>query len=423
VSFIIGLANILLIAALAWFGLKRVDPDARSHFLPGLIFRLASGIGIGLIYIAYYPGGDTFIFFEDAVKLTQAVQREPARVFDFLFTGSPAVTLINDQPRSIFFINVVACINFMTGSNYWLSSLWLSLFSFAGSWYLIAKLTKAFPDARMITSTSFLFFPSVILWSSGVMKESLAFGALCMLSGFCFGLFDRQTIRRWEYLIVPVAAFLLLNLKYYWAAVFFPAALTGLLIDRISGNSKWGPARFLITWIVSFCAMCLAVSFLHPNFHLTNFLAVVKENHDAFVEFSAASLYIHYYQLEASWFSLVLNSPWALVSGLFRPFLFEARTVMQIFGGVENLILLVLFLFQWSKLQVLEGSYRVAVVSMLGYILVLCIFLALATPNFGTLSRYRIGFLPFFLFLLLMNRPGMRGRSFRKIIKRVSQIG
>jgi len=30
---------------------------------------------------------------------------------------------------------------------------------------------------------------------------------------------------------------------------------------------------------------------------------------------------------------------------------------------------------------------------------VLAVFLALSTPNFGTLSRYRVGFIPFFVFL------------------------
>jgi hypothetical protein len=34
------------------------------------------------------------------------------------------------------------------------------------------------------------------------------------------------------------------------------------------------------------------------------------------------------------------------------------------------------------------------------YCFVLCILLAISTPNFGTLSRYRIGFLPFFVFVL-----------------------
>jgi hypothetical protein len=33
------------------------------------------------------------------------------------------------------------------------------------------------------------------------------------------------------------------------------------------------------------------------------------------------------------------------------------------------------------------------------------VFLALSTPNFGTLSRYRAGFLPFFVFVIAYRNP------------------
>jgi hypothetical protein len=37
--------------------------------------------------------------------------------------------------------------------------------------------------------------------------------------------------------------------------------------------------------------------------------------------------------------------------------------------------------------------------------MLLAIFLALSTPNFGTLSRYKIGFFPFLVFLTLYKNP------------------
>jgi hypothetical protein len=43
------------------------------------------------------------------------------------------------------------------------------------------------------------------------------------------------------------------------------------------------------------------------------------------------------------------------------------------------------------------------------YVVFLCVFLALSTPNFGTLSRYRIGFTPF-LWLLLLGGSGILSR-------------
>lgn len=416
---LINLLAIVTISVAIW---KGTDPAVRSHFFFGLGFRLAGGIALGLIYTFYYTGeGDTFLFFDDAVRLSQAARGGSYNFFDLFFTEVPAVTLTNDQPRSIFFVSVVGCINFLTGDNYWLTSLWLSLFSFAGSWYLICRIVKSIPDARMLASVSFLFFPSVVLWSSGVVKESLAFGGLCFLAGFFLALHERHAVKLGDFLMAALSAYLLLNLKYYWGAVFFPAMLAGIIVGRIPGQMQWCSRKTWGSWLAIFLLISLGVSQLHPNFYWQNLLVVIKENHDAFVELSLGTLYIQFYQLSATWSSMIVNAPWALLSGLFRPFLFEAGNPMQILAGVENVLLLVLFLFQLSRLKLPTGRERIAFISTLMYVVVLCIFLALSSPNFGTLSRYRIGFLPFFVFLLLMNSP-LRGKSFRKIINRATHL-
>ena len=101
---------------------------------------------------------------------------------------------------------------------------------------------------------------------------------------------------------------------------------------------------------------------------------------------------------------MALNSPWALFSGLFRPVIFEANSFFQFVIGVENLILLGLSIFNLKYLSRLwHSSERLLIFGVIMYIGLLVIFLTLSTPNFGTLSRYRVGFLPFMIFLLLYN--------------------
>jgi hypothetical protein len=45
------------------------------------------------------------------------------------------------------------------------------------------------------------------------------------------------------------------------------------------------------------------------------------------------------------------------------------------------------------------------VFSVIVYVSLLCIFLSLSTPNFGTLSRYRVGFISFFFLLVAGRHP------------------
>lgn len=412
--------NLLLLGWLAYQCRQRIPAISTRHYLPALVAKLVAGIGVGLLYSFYYSiPGDTFLYFEDAQRITNVFYDSPKEFFSEVVTGSRTVDLINNQPRAIFFVRLVAVVNLVTGNNYWLSSLWFSFFSFAGTWYLVARLQRKFPDALMVIALSFLFFPTVVLWSSGIVKESVAFGSLCFTAGFFLHLVDRIPNRWQDYAWLAVSSFLLLSLKYYWAAVLFPAMLTSLLISFLPGHNKWKPVVLVTSWLLLFCFLCGTVSLLHPNFYLGNFLEVIKLNHDAFVGLSQHSLYIRYYHLEASWFSLAINAPWALVSGLFRPFLFEVRNMPQIFTGLENLFLMVLFLFQISRLRVPRSEHRLLFMACVGYIVIVCIFLSLSTPNFGTLSRYRIGFLPFFALLLMLNTPSFRGKSFRKIISQL----
>jgi hypothetical protein len=98
--------------------------------------------------------------------------------------------------------------------------------------------------------------------------------------------------------------------------------------------------------------------------------------------------------------------PAALFSGLFRPFVVEADTALQFLVSFENLLLVVLFTSALTNMRKLIGSkHRILLFSIIVYTVLLCTFLALSAPNFGTLSRYRVGFLPIFLLLLTIENP------------------
>jgi hypothetical protein len=72
-------------------------------------------------------------------------------------------------------------------------------------------------------------------------------------------------------------------------------------------------------------------------------------------------------------------------------------------AGAENLIIMLLFLR--AVITIIRDypvSFPVEVVLMILYILILAGIIGLSTPNIGSLSRYRVVFLPFLLFLLLL---------------------
>ena len=165
------------------------------------------------------------------------------------------------------------------------------------------------------------------------------------------------------------------------------------------------PTQILMLGIFFFAILTAAVSILHPNFRYDAILQVVVANNHDFNSISNSESIIHYYQLQPTVLSVLINAPWALLSGLFRPVIGETGSLMGIAASCENLVIMILFISSIYGVAKNKQSPSILVLSVIVFIVILCIFLALSTPNLGTLSRYRVGFLPFFIFLITYQNP------------------
>jgi hypothetical protein len=110
-------------------------------------------------------------------------------------------------------------------------------------------------------------------------------------------------------------------------------------------------------------------------------------------------------EVEATLTGMILHSPVAIFTCLFRPFIWESRKVIILFTSLESTLLLLSTLYLLFKMRFL-GFFR-AVFSN-EYILfsfLLSIFFALiigfTTYNFGTMIRYKIILMPFYYFMLV----------------------
>jgi hypothetical protein len=81
---------------------------------------------------------------------------------------------------------------------------------------------------------------------------------------------------------------------------------------------------------------------------------------------------------------------------------FEATGLPSVLASMENLIIFVLAVSYLASARKKSPPF---VIPLFVFSVVLCVFLALSTPNFGTLSRYRVGFLPFMIFVFSFRNP------------------
>jgi hypothetical protein len=404
--------NLLVLFLIANIFRKADSSPLRKYFWWALSAKLIAGIALGLVYKYYYAVGDTFSYFHDAVLLSEAARGDFMGYLKFLWSDAPGFLLADqlffDQPRALFLSKIASIICLVTADNYWVTTLYFSFLGFFAAWFLARAISQTLPGSSLSALAAFLFFPSVVFWSSGLIKESVAIAALFFLSGvfFLFWMHRKLSIIHW--LLVPVAIWFLWSLKYYYLGVFLPV-VSACIFMRYIFKPVFGQMpvwKTLALWFVVFLIPLFAISFLHPNFYPERFFEVIVSNYHAYDQLSSPDDMVHYYGMDSGRWTILANSPWALFSGLFRPFLWEAGNLFQLVASVENLVLFLLAATSLSGLKRFSASPHIMLtlaVSM--YIVLLCVFLALSTPNFGTLARYRVGFLPYFIFLVTYQNP------------------
>lgn len=409
---VVWIANVLVLFAIA-FQVARKEPELRSVFWLGCLLKCICGVLVGLLYIDYYESGDTIHYYLDASKIADLARADPSAYMQFLWTndaGAGAVLELNlAAPRAIFLSKMASIAALLTSNDYWLMAVWFSFVSFLLTWLLLRELVRHDSRLQYAAVLSLLFFPSAVFWSSGLIKESMAMAMLSFVACCFVRVWDRRRFPIQWLLFLPFALWILWSLKYYYVAVLCPILLTELVYSYIMSPRLGDFSRVTraLVWVMLFVIPLISITILHPNLNPQVFLDVIVDNHDAYMLVSDESSRIDYGELEPTFMSMLANAPTALVSGLYRPFFWESDGLVQLLAGVENLLLMVLTACAMIRFLKHKSVSRGGAIILL-YTVSLCVFLALSAPNLGTLSRYRVGFLPFFVLLLFNECPIIR---------------
>ena len=290
--------------------------------------------------------------------------------------------------------------------HYTFHAVYFSLFSFLAAWRLTKVIWQQLPQVGIPAVMAFLFFPSCVFWASGITKEALAMTGLYFVAALFLQIWWKQKISVINIVTAIFMIWVTWNLKYYYIGLLMPILVTTWVTQKIATMRRIESFfKETLVWFSVLIVTTLLASLAHPNFALDRIMGVLVTNNVLSLQVSNPDNVIHFYQLTDTWWSMALNAPWALISGLFRPFVWEADSLLKLIVAAENLILLALVamsLRYWREIK--NSPHRLLVLAVIVYTVVLCVFLSISTPNFGTLMRYRIGFLPF-LMVLLVNQP------------------
>ncbi len=132
----------ILIFLIKYLRKKHSDPLFVNSYYYILSLKVTAGLFLGILYFNYYKVGDTVTYFQDLDLLNKLFYSKMEDyislvVYNKMPEGSAYAVLTFDQDRAFTFVRILSPFYILSGSNYWLLSIYLSIFSFTGFWILL----------------------------------------------------------------------------------------------------------------------------------------------------------------------------------------------------------------------------------------------------------------------------------------------
>ncbi len=415
---------------------KLKNHPLEKYFYPAIAVKMLACVGYGIVYIKLYKGeGDTLNYFRDVSALVQLFYKNPSDYIALLFGQyyNPDIHFTNDliwrETRMFVFVKICSIFQIIIGNDYRVMSIYMSLLSFYGIWYLCNKISFIFPNKIFSIVISFLFLPSALMWSSGYSKESIVMWAFGIVIGNWIMLFFKTKfgVLDWILFILGNLAglFVLFLIKFYYVASLVPALFAGyfsyIIYEKFLSNfftkekndissSFLKYTTIFSIYAVIFMAFVVPLMYLHPAFWFENLMFNIIYNHNVMYLQSSPDDLIHYsarygrgyINLDVSILNMIYNAPNAFLSIVFRPFVWESGgNKLKLLASMENFLLLGFFIMNIflyvfknksneQNIEKTSSNYLFFIISMCVFVVVLYTLLALASPNLGSLSRYRV---------------------------------
>ncbi len=386
---------------------KSIIGDLKLHGYISFLLKALGGLGIGYFYWVIKGTGDTLWYHYEAVRIAEWGQQEIGPYLSYMagFGQLPFESVFESSPRAEWVSKLASLIYVLAPDRYWLAATYFSLFAWMGTWKLTAELVQVNPAWKHSVLFSLLYFPSVIFWASGLTKESIALGALSWMIALLLSMM-RKPVRLggyWKLLVIIFLFYILWQVKYYYAAVFCFSLIAGLFVFAVRRSKQ--RMGWIIGILLAVPVLWYGLAALNPNLVPSYLPEVIYDQYTAFVDKSVNGRYVEFTTLCPEWTCIARTFPYAVSAGLFFPLPFNAWGIFPLLAGLENLILLAVtlsFLFHLF-IKRTKGKWLAAHTAGWIYCLLLAGFLAMSAPNLGTLIRYRVGFLPFFILLITLN--------------------
>ena len=379
----------------------------------GLVFilKICAGILLGYLYRIYFNGGDTYVFFSDANRMFEIGKSHPVHFIKMLigFGNQQGLDVYYSQLNgwnnyeyfyndSKTIIRINAVIRIFTFGYYNVHIVFFSFLSLIGLNGLYKIFLEAFQEKEKEIFISVFLVPSVLFWTSGILKEGiLVFSLGIFLYSFTKMISARPYVRRIFSFFVCLV--ILVYLKIYTLMMIIPGMVAYWWCMKTSYKNCF--KKFSISYFLYFILLFNLKS-INSNYNLSEIIYWKQHNGITFAKYMNAGSFVEPPLVDPDVRSIVKNIPHALLNTFIFPNWNQIHNPFALAAALENLLIMIVIFMSIIFSASLKSHQKPVFYLSLFFVFFLFTLIGLTTPLIGSMVRYKVPALPFLISMMVM---------------------
>ena len=401
---------------------KYNNPLLKKYHKQAFWIKIWGTFAFSIFVIYLSPGDSNGLYYPEGVNIARLIIKDPSNIELLFGTGKDFdQSLLTDIGNSGYFneesnfmvTRLVAIFSFFTFGKFMAINLVFSMISFTGVWRLFRFFYEQYPHLHKQFAIAILYLPTFAFWSSGILKDPICTGALGWVTYSLYSIFYTKNNLIKNIIILFIFGYFLVALKIYILVAYLPFFILFLILKNV--NLIKNPVAkallvlvFFVGSIFGFVKVASSIKGALSSYASKGIVQGIKnyqvnyENQSSFVE-SNFSLGVDF---DGSAGSLAKIAPAAIVATLFRPFIWESKKLSTLLSSLESLALMLFTLYVFKKVGIIKFLRTIIknpiIMYCFFYSLLFALFVGATTLNFGTLVRYKIPGIPFYIISLFL---------------------
>jgi hypothetical protein len=397
------------------------DPVLIHYHKQGFWIKVFAVVAFSLFNTMISVGDSYLLFYTEGTNISHMIMKDLTQVkwlfsasadFDQGLLKNPANTGYLKNENNYMIVRITAMLSFVSLSKYLIINLCFSMLSYSGVWRLYRFFYEQYPHLHKQLAIAILYLPTFVFWSSGILKDPICTGALGWITYALYESFYKKKDLIKNVIIIFVAGYLLYVIKVYILISYVPFFFLFLVLKNVNLiKSRVMRITFVLGLIVLALTMFTTVMQqlagtlgAYGGDDVTKNISIYQKAYAEQEDVgSSFSLGVEY---DGSVSSLLKIAPAAIIATLFRPFIWESKKISTFFSSIESMIIMFFtlsVLYKTGPVNFLKSILKdPTIMYCILFAMLFALFVGATTANFGTLVRYKIPCMPFYIAALFL---------------------